>query len=280
MKRLLAGALVCPFLPACLIVSVDNADPSIDLTAVAATKYVHRGMVNNSEGVAQGEIKTTLPAKWWNQDSQGRWWARAWGNVDLSNDTGDAWFPDGHAGEFSEIDIELGYAHTLGRVDLSAGIIDYILSNGLEFITNSPARGARGETKEFFVTASIPLWAGITPFVSGNWDFDEVKGFYGRTGLSKTFRVGSKLTVGLSAAVGYSDEEHAAWTYGQAPGFSAGLVDFLGEVRGTYTLDEHTEILLTGSASSIIDDEQEAWFNALGIDSNNTWLLFGFHWSY
>lgn len=266
-----------PLLTSCLI-STETYNPSIELETAALSQFNHRGMVQNDEGVAQFTGRTTLPSRW----EDGRFHARVMGNMDLSNDTGDeAWFPDGHAGEFTETDFELGYTHRLSeRFDLTVGTISYVLHNGQEFITDSPAFSERGETKELF--AALSAKAGpVNPFLQGNWDYDEVEGFYGRLGLaSNSYALAESLTFDGDVAVGYSDEDHAVWTYGEAPGFDSAFVDLLARLHLTYRLDTENTLALTLGYASIIDDDQEDWFEVLGIEPDNVFLGFAWNWSF
>ena len=79
--------------------------PSVDLSADAATQYNHRGMPQNTTGVLQPAATITLPSL-----SEEFMTLSAWGNLDLQDDVGATWFPDGNALRLSEIDYVGSYS--------------------------------------------------------------------------------------------------------------------------------------------------------------------------
>lgn len=260
--------------------STEDRYPGVEITAAVASQFNHRGMPNVDNEVVHGKLSTALPARWQTDRNQATWWLAAEGWMPLSNDNGDAWFPSGHAGEFVEIDTTAGYSQTFDRLSLDAGVTSYAIPNGQEFITNSPAFSERGETKELFVRLGYDVWRGVTPFVEGHRDIDETDGFYGELGVRKGFDLAQDLTGAVRLAAGYSDEDHADWTYGRAPEFDADFTVVLAEAQVDYRYDANTDIFLRVAYSTFIDDAQEDWFETIGVESDNTWAGLGVRWSY
>ncbi len=66
---------------------------------------------------------------------------RIWANMDLHKGTGQAWFPDEHAGKFSQIDFDVSWARELRGSFPKAGLPQHNLQQGAEFLTSE-----RGKT--------------------------------------------------------------------------------------------------------------------------------------
>lgn len=280
MKKLLVAALSAAFLPSCLLVSSEDRYPGVEFSTMVATQFNHRGMPNIDNEVIDAKLNTSLPAKWQTDENQATWFLAAEGWMPLSNDAGDAWFPSGHGGEFVEIDLTAGYSETFGKLTFDAGITSYAIPNGLEFITESPAFEERGETKEIFARVGYDVWRGVTPFLEGHQDVDETEGFYGEIGVRKGFVLQDDLTAVARIAAGWSDPDHAAWVYGEAPGYDSAFVVLLTDVQADYQFDKDTQIFLKVQNTQILDSTQEDWFDTIGVDSDNTWAGLGVRWSY
>lgn len=280
MFKPLVATAVCLLLPGCLLVSTEETFPGVAVSTELASQFNHRGMPNSDEDVARAELAVTLPAAWQDDDNAATWRISSAGWMELHNDNGDAWFPDGHAGEFVEIDLTADYTHRIGRLSLVGGIVDYVLPNGPEFITSSPAFSERGETKELFFGVGYDVWNGLTPFIEGHRDIDETEGFYGELGLRQGFAFNERLDGHFRVAAGYSDEDHAAWTWGETPTFDAAFAVLLGEFQVDYEYDEATDLYVRLGGSTIIDGEQEDWFETIEVESDNAWILLGVRWSY
>jgi hypothetical protein len=153
-----AGLLgVCSVIAASCIVPED-ANPRVAISADLATKFVHRGMTNVDKPVVQPRMAVELPT-----ESGDRMHFVAGGTIELSNDTGDAWFPDGHAGRFTQIDLFADYEKQLGDVfTVRAGIFSYNFPNGLEFLN-----GERGSTTEVFTILSANVLERLHRVVAG-----------------------------------------------------------------------------------------------------------------
>lgn len=262
--------------PALLLMSTacvvpEGAKPDAIFAVDVASKYVHRGMVQNDRGVMQPSAVVVLPTK-----KDGAIIARTWANMDLSNDTGDAWLPDGHAGKFSQIDFNLLYEQSFEEAVVTAGIVSYNLPNGLEF-----PFGERGATTEFLVEGQwfLPEDAfSLVPFLELHYDFDEVDGLYVRGGVERAFEIDEKLSITADLGLAWMDGDQSQWNYAQ-PGDS-GLADLTLRARGEYKLDAHTSATGFIAYSRVMDSTFRDWFDVIGIDADQLYLGLGVRWAY
>src|SRR5262245_20656609 len=83
----------------CIVVE-DKEAVHVEADVLAASHYVRRGMTENERGVFQGQLNndfdTTLG---------GALGLHVFGNMDMNDEVGDAWYPDGHERKFTEIDL-------------------------------------------------------------------------------------------------------------------------------------------------------------------------------
>lgn len=243
-----------------------DAKPEVDLGIEGATRFVHRGMTQVDNEVLQPHLDVGLPTT-----TGGRIATKASGNIDLNDDTGDAWFPDGHAGRFTEIEMVAQYEQKFASVSLVAGLHSYNLPNGQEF-----QNGERGGTNELFVLASTEILE-ANPYVSVHYDFDEVKDFYARAGLFEEFPIGGDFTLELDGSYGYAGGDQSEWMYGlNDPSWA----DLRGSIQLNYAYDERTTLGLGVHGSTFLDDTKEQWFRDLGIASDVIWVSLGVNWSF
>ncbi|MEM7517194.1 MAG: hypothetical protein AAF368_09760 [Planctomycetota bacterium] len=241
------------------------------MSADLASQFNFRGMPNNERGVLQASTDVVLPTK----VETGALAFKAWANIDLSNSTGDAWFPDGHAGEPSQIDLHASYSETYRGFDVAFGLVSYALQNPDDFVL-APS-GERGETKEFFASASREIAYDLVPSLTLHWDFDEAEGIYLNAALFRQFPINEKFVADANLSVGWSDENQSDWTYGLE---ESGIADV--RLRGglSYFLDRHTTLRSTLNFSTVVDSDLDDWFDLIGVDSDNLWLTLGATWSY
>jgi hypothetical protein len=243
----------------------DDARPGVDIGLAVASKFVHRGMTLVDEPVLQPDLGVTIPT-----EGDGVVGITVRGNLDLRNDTGDAWFPSGHAGRFTQIDQIVDYTHTLGGVTLRGGLHGYTLPNGLEF-----ENGERGNTSEVFVTASAEVLE-TTPYVSWHYDFDEVRATYYRAGLQERFELADRWSLTLDGSLGYVTSGQALWMYGLA---ESGVGDLRGSAILGWAVDARTTIEFAANGSSMQDQTYDDWFRDLGIADDVLWFSLGVAWS-
>lgn len=258
--------------PGCFVPK--DARPEVDLGLHAMTHFVHRGMTNNEHGVVQGNLAVGVPT---DEEGKGNLSFTAMGNVDLDDDTGDAWFPDGNGGHVTQTDLGVRWTYTLEDVRLTVGTLSYVLADGDQF-RFSPALEARGPTTEFFVRASTDV-AGFTPAVTLHYDWDEIDGFYGEADVSRTFELvrddeedRTLLSARANVGLAYSDRNQSAWNYGLQKG---GLADLRGGIELGYAFDERTTLVLAVRGSSILDNQLRGWFDVIGIDPDVAWASLG-----
>ena len=109
-----ALALILP----CACVFDSDRRATTDVTAAVASSFVFRGQTMTDRPVAQGTLAVNLPAK-----SGGTTSFRAFGNLDLDDDTGRAWMDSGHAGEFTQVELSVAHTERIGDFDVSAGLL-------------------------------------------------------------------------------------------------------------------------------------------------------------
>lgn len=244
----------------------EGAIPAVDLSAVVATQYMHRGMVQVNDEVVQGEMRAHLPTT-----DGGTLTAIAFGNVNLNDDIGDSWFPDGKGGRVTETELGVSYSRELGPVSLTAGVLSYILPDGREF-----PNGVRGSTTEVFGTVAGEL-LGFQPAITVHYDGDEVDGFYFNGSVRRPFSISDRFRADLGVSLGYSTRDEADWTYGIE---TAGFSDLKGEARLFYDHNDNTTFMLGVAGSTIVDDKIEDWFEVIDIESDNVWVFLGILWSF
>ena len=259
----------------------EDSRPSLEASALVSSQYNWRGMVQNERGVIQGAAAASVPFRY-----GGAFGLKAWANLDLTDETGDAWMPDGHAGEITEVDLTASYSRRIGTVDLSGGAISYVPANGSELLN-----GRRGGTTEVFATAGGDILPssvfGLYPLLAVHYDGDEADGFYLNGGVFKGFSVIGDLRLDLSISAGYSTGSHSWWTYGvREDGFS----DLRGTATISYPLGEATVLAAGVAASAIIDADIRRWIETRaivrrdpgaadgferGIDTDTVWYTLG-----
>lgn len=268
MSRIPCALLAIPFLASCLVVPKD-ARPELTASAILATQYNFRGMTNVDAPVLQTEASVDLPTR----VEKGSISAKVFVNWDLDNDVGDAWFPSGHAGEPSQIDLHLAYTENYHGVDITTGFVSYALQNPDDF----PFAAERGETKEVFVNATRPVWYDLVPSLTLHYDFDEVDGFYGNAAVARDFPINEQFAADASVSLGYSDEDQSDWTYGLK---ESGWADLQGRAGVSYFMDVNTTIRLELAGSHIVDSNLRDWFDLIGIDPDAFWVSLGVTWGY
>lgn len=257
-------------LSSCIV--TEDAEVGLRAEGLVSTAFVHRGMTMVENGVLQGSAKVELPTK----GRDGVLDVIAFGNVDLNDDTGDSWFPDGHAGKLTEIDFTAAYSEFFDDVLVTAGYTAYVLPNGTEFVF-SPAGSERGETKELFVRAETEF-RGVSPFGILHVDVDEANGFYARFGATKSHDFREDVWGDFQVALGVNDDNHAEWTYG-VPDGGGGLADVLLTGRVNYQYDERSTFFGQLGLSQIVGSDIDDWMDLIGIESSAVWLSIGSSWT-
>jgi hypothetical protein len=263
--RVLASlALVSLAATGCIV--PEKATPTVGFGTTLATKFVHRGMTLVDNPVLQPRLSVAMPTVFGDTD---RLQIDVEGSMELRNDTGGAWFPDGHAGRFTQFEMVGSYQRTFGDLTLRGGLHSYNLPNGLEF-----QNGERGGTNEVFVLANMTVLE-ANPYLAVHYDFDEVRGAYYRGGIAETIQINEKWAIDLDGSLGYVSEAQSAWLYGFD---EPGLADLRGEVVLKYQYDARTSVRIGAHGSMIVDDQIDEWFTALRIDDDPIWFSLGVGW--
>lgn len=273
MHRRVVGSLALVSFTAAGCIVPKDAHPTVALGGKFATKFVHRGMTNVDNPVVRPEINVLLPVE--NGDTIR---VRTEAVIELRNDTGDAWFPDGHAGRATQLEAQVGYQRRFGDVTLFAGGHSYNLPNGTEFVN-----GERGGTTEVFLIASAEVLE-ANPYFEIHYDYDEVRGAYYRGGIAEDIPLGSEVlegttmprwSIALDGSLGYVTEAQSSWLYGFD---QAGLADLRGEIALRYQFDPRTVLSISVDGSMIVDGDIDDWFQQLGIDDDPIWFTAGVLW--
>jgi hypothetical protein len=272
MNRRLVASFVLVSVGAGACIVPDDAKPQVGAGAQVATRFVQRGMTLVDAPVLQPKLAVALPTH-----AAGTLGLDIDANMDLRNDTGDAWFPDGHAGRFTQIETVAAWQRQFGPAALRVGVHNYALPNGVEFRTGSPAASERGGTSEAFAIASFDVLE-ATPYVALHYDFDEVRGGYYRGGIREGIPLGGAWSLALDGSLGYASEAQAAWMYGTTG--LAGLADLRGEAVVNWQYDVRTALRAGMHGSLIVDNGIDDWFAEIGIDSDPIWFTLGVAWSF
>lgn len=236
-----------------------------DVVAQVASAYVFRGQVMTDRPVAQGALAVNLPSR-----TGGTTSFRAFGNLDLVDDTGRAWFDEGHGGEFTEIDLSVTQTERVGGLDLSLGLLHYTWPNGEQF-----PFGGFPSTAELTGRVGGEL-LGLRPALTVHYDIDEVESLYVRADIGHGIEIGRSLRLDLLAWLAWSDADHSSWLYLTD---SAGLADAGLAATLSYALDVVTTVELAVAGSTIVDDTLREWFRSR-VDADNVWLTLGIAWRF
>ncbi|MFT4539903.1 MAG: hypothetical protein ACI835_002352 [Planctomycetota bacterium] len=245
-----------------------DARPRVIYGLDVATESNHRGMVQNETGVLEPSLTVALPA-----EQDGTIILRGAGQIDLSNDTGDAWRPSGHGGRFSSLDWMFLYEQVVDSYVMTFGLVNYNLPNGLEF-----QFGERGATTEVLAEFKAD-YSGTQPGLRIHYDVDEVEGLYLQGFVGREFELSDDWTARGDFSLGWMDEDQASWNYAQAPPHS-GLADARLSGAFVYRIDEHTASKIHVAYSDVIDSEFRGWIEDLGIEAARAWIGIGIEWTY
>jgi len=233
--------------------------PSAHASLAASNMYVFRGVPQADNGVLQGDMGMAVT-----DDDGGTFSLTGWGNMNLSNDSGDAIFADGNAGKFTEIDIVPEYSRTFDQVTAAVGVVNYNFPNGVGTSTSE-------------VYASATLNTMLNPKVCIFYDVDEVKGIYALASVSHDWQLNDKLSAKAGLSLGYasSDQGNAYWL-----DRSSGFADLTASAGLAYALSPHVSLTATGYASTIVASDYRDALDLAGIESDNFWILLGAGWSF
>lgn len=272
-RALIPLSLTCLLATGCIV--PEDQSPRVAISSALASKFVHRGMIQSENGVFQPTLNVGLPTE--SGDVIG---LTANANMDLNDDNGDAWFPQGHGGRFSQIDFVGTYTTRIDDVfTVTGGLFNYNLPNGLEFANDG--RGGpgeeRGATSEVFVRVDADI-LGANPYFSWHYDFDEVHGAYYRAGLSEQFPINDDWAIVLDGSLGYASAAQADWLYDLA---ESGLADLRGRAELLWSYDDRTVVTAGVHGSMMVDRTLDDWFVDVGVpDDDPIWFTLGVTWRF
>ena len=197
--RMMMSALAAAVAVGAGTVQAEEAEASAALDVSALSAYVWRGQVLNDEAVLQPSLTV----------SKGGFTLNWWANAALTDAT------TGDSGEFTEHDIGLSYAFTcpITGAGVTLGLVNYDFPNQSLTDTNGAVNGLVADTTEAYVILGFGDVV-LAPTLSVYYDFKEVDSFYGNLGVSHSFELNDKASVGLSASVGYAGADYNAFYFG------------------------------------------------------------------
>jgi len=229
----------------------------VSTSQVVASAYWFRGVPRSLEAVTQGDLQVDTPLA-----TGGTLSFVTWYNLQLTNRTGDATFPDGNGGQNTEIDLLLDYTQAFGRAKLSAGGIAY------QFPQVGPS------TKEAYLTGALDA-LGVSHALSVYYDVDRIDDFYFSYQASRGFEIDAQWSAALAVLLGYMREDEAKDYFGRK---HAGFSDLLLTGELNYHFDANTSIFLKVAGVTVPDDELSEALEQGGLDDSGLWVVLGAAW--
>lgn len=194
-------------------------------TLAANSAYVWRGLTFNDGLVLQPSMDVR----------QGGFAFNVWGNLDLDDYNGAV-----DDGEFSEVDLTASYTKTLGPVDASLGVIEYLFPGGA------------ASTTELFAGLSWGFAPGLSAATQFFYDVDQVEDYYLSLGLGYEYSLSETTTLALGGSVGLAGEDFAAFYAG---GTDGGFFNYTLTAGINYALTEAWTVGASLSLSDRLDDD-------------------------
>ncbi|MEZ6016014.1 MAG: hypothetical protein R3F49_12920 [Planctomycetota bacterium] len=255
----LLALLVGVSLPSCLSVRADEP-AAVGASVNATTAYWFRGAPVNTSGALQGDLATSIPLA-----DGGLLDLSTWGNMSLTNDSGNGVEPDGNALGFTEVDFVASYTRSFDGYDVTTGVVSYNFPNLVG-----------GSTTEVFGTASFEAF-GLSHALSVYYDFDALDGYYMSYAGGWSTEIDERTTFDAGLMLGAMGGDQAAFYFGTD---SNGLSDL--SLSGTFSraIDEATTVSATLAYVTTIDSDYKDALDANGLDDNGIVLTVGAGWSF
>lgn len=234
--------------------------PTVDTSVSYTSQYWFRGAVQNDNGALQADVNVALQNE--NDDTVG---FAAWGNVDASNDTGDAPFPDNNGGDLTEVDLITYYGTHFGETYVEFGLVSYHFPNAV----GSSTTEVYGSTGWDLGVANLD----VVLF----YDFDALDDYYANVGLSRSLEVDERMWVDLGLNLGFIGEDQAAAYFGAQ---ESGLSDLNLGATLNYVVNDNCTAFLGATSTSIPNSDLEDAVKTSGYNDGDLWFNFGFGWSY
>lgn len=224
---------------------------------ILASAHWFRGTPLSLEPVTQADLSVNTPL------ANGATFSLVtWYSAQLTNRTGDAFFPDGHGGEITELDLVANYAQNIRGVDVSFGGIAYTYPE------------VRESTREAYLGGALDAF-GLAHAVTAYYDIDRGDDFYLQYQATRSIALDEQWNAALAVLLGYMSDGQALLYFGRK---SSGLSDLLLTGTLTYQFDENTSFFLKGSGVTVPDDELEQALDQNGLEDSGVWLTLGAAW--
>jgi hypothetical protein len=155
-----------------------------------------------------------------------------WASLDLVDE-------NDNAGEFTEVDIILGYGRSLGALRLDVGYTEYLFPHTLLDGTREVMLGLTVE--------ELP----VTPDIAVHYDFDEANGAYARLGVAASVALHDSVTLNLGAGFGFASAGYND-TYWGVDAFATN--DLTGVLGLTWQPADDWSLDLRGIAGTVLDE--------------------------
>ena len=251
-------ALCCTF-PACATVRGD-APASVNTSISAASAYWFRGAPLNERGALQGSLAVGLPLA--NGDTVS---LSSWANMDVSDNSGDAVFPDGNGNQFSEVDLVATYTRSFENLQVSLGVLSYNFPNLVDTSTHELSLSASGSLGPVGLSASL------------YYDVDVLEDFYLSLAANRGFTLAGPWSANLNAQLGYMGSDQAAFYLGVA---ESAFSDLSAGGSLSYAYDPGTSLSLSASYVSLVDSDFRDAADAAGLDDSSLIVSLGVAWSF
>lgn len=170
----------------------EEEKPTLDFTTYFLSKYVWRGYENTKNSLV---VQPSLTAAYKGFS------AALWGNLDTSPySTG----PQSYSSTWTETDLTLAYAKTIGIVNAGVGYIYYGLGAAYPGGTKPP------DSQEVY--ASVGLNKLLTPTLTVYKEVDHYHQWYFQLGVSHVFEFSKTVSLKLAASGSYLKSESATPT--------------------------------------------------------------------
>ena len=258
------GVRILPFAALALLASCASIrNPDSPMTATAsvnyASQYWFRGVPQNEAGNLQGSMGVAVPTS-----NGGTINASAWGNMLLSNDSGDAVMADQNGGEFGEIDLTGSYSQQFGQFAVTTGVVSYNFPNAI-----GPS------THELFVAAATE-WFTLKHTLTLYYDFDLLDDMYLNYMAAKSWGIAEGTNFDLSGMIGYMGADQAEFYFGTD---DSGLSDASITAGVSHTWDANTTLFLSGTLVTVIDSDLEDASDNNNFETDGAWITAGVAWS-
>lgn len=204
-----------------------------DVTAAVDlnSAYIWRGITLNDGLVAQPSLDV----------ASGGFGVNVWANYDLSDYDGTL-----EKYEFSEVDFTLSYSHSLGPVDLTGGVIEYLYP--------TTDKGGAEATQEVYLGASIKPFdklEGFTIGTTGYYDYDQVDSYYISPNIGYSLDFCEGFSMDMGASCGIVGDKYSERVSG---GTKAGFNEYTLTLGTAYTIDAYTFSGQIGYTNAIDND--------------------------